>query len=729
MAVNELTPSGVEQADFEPPRDDLLQCLAYVAKHYGKERTLASWRQGLPAGLADATPQVVLNAAEAAGFHATLVQRNLREVQPYLLPVIVLLKDGGAFVWLQDSGDGMVSIATPEGEDVFLPVHMRLDELQNIANGYCIFIKPALKSDERAGSPLPKAQSSWLWGTLWQYRSYYTNTIVAAVLINVLTLAGTFFTMNVYDRVVPNQAYTTLWTLAIGTLLAMVFEFFARQIRSQMVDVAGKKADLIIGADLFRQALAVRLEARPASSGSFANELREFESLRDFAASATVASLTDLPFALLFIAVISMIGGPLAWVPILALPLVVLVGVAIQWPLSRYMQENLRESSLKHGLLIEALEGIETLKATNGQGYMQKRWEDYCALSATSSLKSRLLTSLAINFVSFVQQIQTVLIVVWGVYLIGAGTLTMGALIGTVILAGRSVAPLAQIVGLAVRFQQAKTSLQSLNGLMAKPTDRDAKQNYLPRKHFDGAVRTEALSFTYPNQKLVALDRIDLNIQPGERIAILGRIGSGKSTLLRLLNGLYLPSAGSVYADNIDLRQIDPADIHRNIGMVTQECELFYGTLRENVMLAAPHASPEKFLHIARLTGLDTLAARHPLGFEMQLGEGGAGLSGGQRQLVSLARCLLSEPSVILMDEPTSAMDGQTEGTFISRFQQILGNRTLIVATHRFSLVPMMTRVIVLDNGRIVADGPRDKVMQALSSGQIAVPKQTAVPL
>jgi ATP-binding cassette subfamily C protein LapB len=328
-----------------------------------------------------------------------------------------------------------------------------------------------------------------------------------------------------------------------------------------------------------------------------------------------------------------------------------------------------------------------------------------------------------------VQHIQTVMIVVWGVYLIGDGTLTMGALIGTVILAGRAVGPLAQIVGLAVRFQQAKASLVSLNELMAKPTDRDAKQNYLPRKRFDGAVRTESLSFAYPNQKLVALDRIDLNIQPGERIAILGRIGSGKSTLLRLLNGLYLPSAGSVYADNIDLRQIDPADIHRNIGMVTQECELFYGTLRENVMLAAPHASPEKFLHVARLTGLDILAARHPLGFEMQLGEGGAGLSGGQRQLVSLARCLLAEPSVILMDEPTSAMDGQTEGTFLTRFQHVLGNRTLIVATHRLSLVPLMTRVIVLDNGKVVADGPRDQVMSALSGGQIVVPKQTAVPL
>ena len=728
IAVNDTPQSGAEQVHFEPPRDDLLQCLAYVAKHYGLDRTLASWRQGLPAGLVAATPEVVLNAAEAAGYHATLVQRKLSEVQPYLLPVILMLKDGGACVWLHDFGDGMVTIVTPEGEDVLMPVQMTLASLQEIASGFCVFIKPALKPDERAGSPTPKSPSSWFWGTLWQFRSHYANTVLAAVLINVLTLAGTFFTMNVYDRVVPNQAYVTLWTLAIGTGLAMLFEFFARQIRSHMVDTAGKKADLILGAALFRQALAVRLEARPASAGSFANQLREFESLRDFATSATVATLTDLPFVILFVGVIAMIGGPLAWVPFLVIPVVVLVGVAIQWPLSRHMQENLRESSLKHGLLIEALVGIETLKASNGQGYMQKRWEDYSALAATSSMKSRALTNLAINFVSYIQQIETVIIVVWGVYLIGVGELTMGALIGTVILAGRAVSPLAQVVGLAVRFQQAKASLKSLNDLMAKPTDRDSRQNYLPCSKFEGALRTEGLSFCYPNQKLQALDRLDLNILPGERVAILGRIGSGKSTLLRLLNGLYLPTAGSVYADGIDLRQIDPADIHRNIGMVTQDCELFYGTLRENVMLAAPHASAERFLHIARLSGLDALAARHPLGFEMQLGEGGAGLSGGQRQLVSLARCLLAQTPVILMDEPTSAMDGQTEADFLRRFHHVLGNRTLIVATHRLSLLPLVGRVIILDNGKVIADGPKEQVMKALSGGQVVVPKPAAVP-
>jgi ATP-binding cassette subfamily C protein LapB len=709
-------------SDFEPPRDDLLQCLAFIAKFYGDERTLASWRQGLPAGQVGVTAQVVLEAAEEAGFHSTLVRRELKDVPRYLFPVIVLLKREQACVLRNCPDDETVEVVMPEGDETMLPVQMSFVELASQSSGYCIFIKPPVRRDERAGIHLAAHPVSWFWGTLWRYRSYYSNVVVAAVLVNVLALAGTFFTMNVYDRVVPNQAYTTLWALAVGTALAMSFEFVGRQLRSYLVDVAGKKADMVLGAMLFRQALDVRLEAKPASSGAFANQLREYESLRDFATSATVAALTDLPFVLLFVAVIAMIGGELAWVPVITIPLVVLIGWSIQAPLARYMKENMRESSLKHGLLIESIEGMETLKATNGQGLMQKRWEDFSALASMSSMKSRLLTSWATNFVSYVQQIVTVILVVWGTYLIGEGKLSMGALIGVVILAGRAVSPLAQVVGLAVRYQHVKTSLEVLNGLMQQPTDRDPKQTYLPRSRFEGGLRLENMGFTYPQQKMPALESLNLNIAPGDKVAVLGRIGSGKSTLMRVLSGLYLPTRGSVYADNIDLRQIDPADVHHNIGLVSQDCKLFYGTLRENIMMAAPYSSPEQFLHVAKITGIEMLAARHPSGYEMQLGESGAGLSGGQRQLVALARCLLAKNPVVMMDEPTSAMDGQTEALFMAQMQNEMAGRTLIIATHRMSLLALVTRVIVLDNGKLVVDGPRDKVMAALNAGQVSVP-------
>lgn len=726
-AIQTPAANEVGGSDFEPPRDDLLQCLAFVAKSYGDERTLASWRQGLPAGQVGASAKVVLDAADEAGFHSTLVRRELKDVPGYLFPVIVLLKDERACVWRSREG-GRVEVVMAEGAETMLPVQMSFGELNELATGYCIFIKPPVRRDERAGIHLAAHPESWFWGTLWRYRSYYYNVVLAAVLVNVLTLAGTFFTMNVYDRVVPNQAYVTLWALALGTALAMTFEFFGRQLRSYLVDVAGKKADLVLGAMLFRQMLDVRLEAKPASSGAFANQLREFESLRDFATSATIAALTDLPFVILFVAVIAMIGGELAFVPVITIPLMVLIGWAIQAPLARYTKENMREASLKHGLLIESIEGMETLKATNGQGLMQKRWEDFSALASMSSMKSRILISWSSNFVSYVQQIVTVILVVWGAYLIGEGNLSMGALIGVVILSGRAVSPLAQVVGLAVRYQHAKTSLGMLNGLMKQPTDRDPKQSYLPRARFEGALRLENMGFTYPQQKLPALSGLNLNIAPGDRIAVLGRIGSGKSTLMRVLSNLYLPTEGSVYADNIDLRQIDPADVHHNIGLVSQDCRLFYGTLRENIMMAAPYSSPEQFLQVAKITGIEMLAARHPLGYEMQLGENGAGLSGGQRQLVALARCLLAKNVIVLMDEPTSAMDAQTEALFITQMQKEMAGRSLIVATHRMSLLALVNRVIVLDNGKLIVDGPRDKVMAALNAGRVSVPNAAIPP-
>ena len=713
--VLELSSPG--EPNLEPPNDDLLLSFAYIAKGYGDERTLTSWRQGLPVGLKSVTHEAVITAATGAGFVAAVVERQLSEVADYLLPVIVISSDGHGCVWSGRTAEGNAQVALPEAGQVMLPVEMPMEKLQELASGFLIFIKPPLRHDDRVDAQLEPPETHWFWGTLWRFKSYYANTVFAAILVNVLALAGTFFTMNVYDRVVPNQAYVTLWSLAIGVLVAMSFEFTGRQLRSYLVDIAGKKADLVLGAMLFRHMQDLRLEAKPPSAGSFASQLTAFESLRDFATSATVAAITDLPFVLLFMVVIGSIGGVLVCVPLVVVPIVVTIAFALQKPLSRHMAENMREGSLKQGLLIETIDGMETLKAINGQGHMQKRWEDYCAMASASSLKSRVLTSWAVNFVSFVQQLVTVLIVVWGVYLIGDGLLSMGTLIGVVILSGRAVSPLAQIVGLGVRFQQARVSLKMLNGLMEIPTDREKHKQYLPRTRFQGALKVDALSFTYPQQKSPALEWVNINILPGERIAILGRIGSGKSTLLRLLNGLYQPASGSVYADDIDLRQIDPADVHHNIGLVTQDCHLFYGTLRENIMMAAPAATPDEFLEVARLTGLDAFAARHPMGFEMQVGEGGVALSGGQRQVVALARCLLAKTQILLMDEPTSAMDGQTESAFIAKLLQTLGDRTLIVATHRMSLLALVNRVIILDNGKVVADGPKEKVLNALSPG------------
>lgn len=703
--------------DAGPARGDaLFQCLAWIGALHGDERSVTAWRHGVPNGGQPSQPQEAVRAALQAGYVASLVRRAPADLAEYVLPAIVLLRDDEAAVLVRRLPDGRVEAAMPESDDALLPAVLPMEELTARATGFAILVKPRLRADDRAGAPVERPDRHWFWGTLWRYRSYYANTVLAALLINTLTLAGTFFTMNVYDRVVPTRAYPTLWSLAVGTLLAMVLEYASRLVRSELVDVAGKKADLMLGSALFRQAMDVRLESRPASSGAFAYRLREFESVREFTTSATVSALTDLPFALVFLAVIVAIGGPLAWVPALAMLAVVGIGLAVQWPLARHMRENLREGALKHGLLIEALDGIETLKALNGQSRMQKSWEDYSAAAATSFTKTRALTSWAMSTVGLVQQLATVVVVVWGVHLIHAGQLSMGALVAVVLLARQAVSPLGQVTALAVRFQQARASLRSLDRLMAEPVDRQPGRTYLSRERFGGALQTSGLSFTYPESKLPALQDVSLSFAPGERVAVLGRIGSGKSTLLRMLAGLYQPGQGSVSADGIDLRQIEPADVHRNVSLVTQDCKLFYGTLRDNLVLGLPQVSNDRLLTMCRITGLDAVVARHPRGLDMMLGEGGAGLSGGQRQLVALARALLPDPAILLMDEPTSAMDAQTEAAFIARLRQMGGRQTLVIATHRMSLLELTSRVIVLDHGKVIADGPREKLLQVLTT-------------
>lgn len=701
-------------------RDDLIECLAFVAKHAGAPRSIAAIRAGLPRYAGAATPDMLIRAAQQIGFSALLIERKLKEIHPFMLPAVLLLDDGRACVLCRIAEDGnSCEVMVPDSDEELAWISS--GDLAARYTGQCVFLRKKSGNDERAGVPAPKADQSWFWGTLWRFRRYYGETVVAAVLVNLLALAGTFFIMNVYDRVVPNQAYATLWVLGIGAVVAMVFEFAMRCLRAWFIDTAGKKADLILGSALFRQTMALRLEQRPASSGAFANLLREFETVRDFAASATLAALTDLPFVALFLFVIALVAGPLVCVPVAAVPLVAGAGLLVQWPLSRIMQENLRESSVKHGVLIEAVEGLGTLKANNAEGFMQKRWEDASAHGAQTATKSRFLSGLAMNYVVFTQQVATVVMVVWGVYLIHGGQLSMGALIAAVMLGGRALGPLGQVATLAVRYQSARAAFRALDALMRAPVERESHRAYLNRPRLSGALVCADLWFAYPGQQQAVVEGVSLRIEAGERVAVLGRVGSGKSTLLKVAAGLYRPLRGQVLLDGVDIQQIEPADVRRNLAYVEQEARLFYGTLRDNIMLASPRATDEELLSIARMTGLDRVAARHPLGFDMPVGERGEGLSGGQKQLVSLARCLLSSPAAMLFDEPTGAMDTATESMFIAGLRPLLAGRTMVVATHRRAMLSLVSRVIVVDGGRVVADGPRDRVLAALAASPMPV--------
>lgn len=715
----EFSSSNADEA-----HDPLFWAIEWLARHHAKNCSRAVLYAGLPHE-ARLSPQLAVRMLEQIHLKAGWAKREVDSLHVSLLPTVITCLDGNAWVITARKGKGEQAVYTvfsPENQGH--PQQVTATEMSAVHSGYVLLcsVQPK-KQPPVALLDLPPAgkEGHWLFTTLWRYRHYYLSAALATLLANILTLASTFFTMNVYDRVVPTQAYVTLWSLAIGVVVAIVMEFFTRLIRARLLDTAGKKADLLLGSRLFQQLLAIRLENRPQSSGSFANQLREFESVRDFMTSATLTTLADLPFCLLFVGIIYLIGGPLAWVLLCAILVVIIASFCIQWPLAKSMQENLREISLKQGVLIETIEGLETLKAVRGEGSMQMRWEEYSALAAASSIKAKAWSSAIVTFVSFVQQMTTVAMVTWGVYLIHAGELTMGSMIGTVILAGRSLSPLASVVGLAVRFQQARAALGSLNRLMEMPVERNPEVNYIALPATKGDLTLEEVGFSYPASGMImmpqVLKSIALTIRAGERVAILGNIGSGKSTLLKIMAMLYQPTAGKVTLNNLDASQIDPADWRSLAGYVGQESRLFSGTLRDNITLGDPGVTTEDFLHVARVTGVERIAARHPSGYAMPVGERGQGLSGGQKQLVSLARSLLLKPQILLMDEPTSSMDTQTEKMFVEHLQKSLTHETLVLVTHRHSLLSLVDRLIVLDNGKVVANGPKDEVIASLQAG------------
>lgn len=704
----ETADDGLGDAD-----DSLLECLAAVARLHGRPVSIHGLADGLPLDRERVGPEMLVRAAENQGFAARLVKRNLRRISNLVLPAILILKDGrGCVLTRCDPRSGAEVLFAEAGMGVRT---MPLADLAAEYSGYAVFVQPRLRVDPRLLEEPPPPPRMWFWGTLWRFKRYYAETALAALMANVLALATSLFAMNVYDRVVPNQALPTLWVLATGTAMAIGFEFLLRVLRSYFIDTVGKKIDLLLASQLFRQALAIQTAARPASAGALANHVREFEALRDFFTSATLVTMFDLPFVALFIWIVHLIGGPLAWVPLLAVPAILVVGLIAQFPLARAMNGYIAESALKHGLLIEAIEGADTLKSLRAEGAMQKRWETFTALTAQTALRSRFISAIVLSFSMLLQQGVTVAIVVWGVYLIGAGQLTVGGLVACSILASRAIAPLSQVAGLLTRFQHARAALRTLNRVMRLPVDRPLDRTFVHRPHLDGAIGLDNVSFAYPGAATGVLQGVAFQLKPGERVALLGRVGAGKSTTLKLLGGLYAPTAGAVLVDGLDLQQIDPADLRAGVAYVSQDVRLFRATLRDNLTLGAPLADDDAILAAARIAGLDRFIAEHPQGLDLMIGERGEGLSGGQKQAVAIARALLRPPRVLLLDEPTSSMDHTTEQAFIAQLKRFTQGRTLVLATHKPAMLDLVERLIVIDGGKVVADGPREVVLKALT--------------
>ena len=710
--------------DWDVENDALAHAMSWLTRHHGRERSPESLLSGLPLS-GRLAPDQALRALREAGYSAGMVQRRVAELHHLLLPAVLLLKEGDACIVVARHA------ADPRRYDIVMPGREHHAcvateaELEAEYTGVAIVTTPLAHTQ-----PGPQAQGDrallvdpgkhWLWGTMRRFLPYYRSALLAAMLSNLLMLVTGLATSVIYDKVIPHQAYVTLWALAIASGLALAFDMMARQLRSYLIDMAGRKADLIIGAMLFRHTLGLRMEHRPASAGAYAHQVAQVEMVRDFFASATLSAISDLPFILVFVAMTFAVGGPLGWVLVIGIPLLMTVSALIQGALRRAMSSNMQQQADLHGVLVEAVDGIEDIKAAGAHGRFLRRYEETTAAAATSMLRSRNITSWTMNISAITQQLVTMVMLVWGVFLIDDKVITGGALIGAVMFATRAVAPLASVTSLATRYQGARAAMRALDFVMAQPVERDAGRAYVPRRELSGRMGLNDVGFSYPvhgggGDGPRVLKDLTLRFEPGERVAILGRIGSGKSTVLRLLAGLYQPSAGQVEVDGIDLRQIDPADYRARVGFVAQDPRLFNGTLRDNVLLDRPTADPARLGDVARLTGLDRLVASHPQGWELPVGEAGALLSGGQRQLVALARCLITQPQILLMDEPTSSMDAQSEVAFLRQLKDACGKCTLLLVTPRPAVLDLVQRGVVVDAGRVVLDGPKEQVLAALS--------------
>ena len=703
--------------DSAPTReiDPVLDCLAFLARQADRPSSPVLLRAGLALSEHGLLPfHQIEPALDQVGMRGQSIQRRLKGWRAAQLPAILELSDDRAAVLLETRGaDGLVY--APGIAD---PMWVGLDQLESAFTGSAVVVE-ADPTRERAGErPWDKAsRQHWFWSEVHKVRGEFWPVMLAALVVNLLALAVPLFTMNVYDRVIPNKAIPTLWVLAVGVLLALSFDFVLRLARSQLVDEIGRKLDARYSQKLFEKVMNLPMAERQGSTGAFAKRVSEYENVRDFFASTSVVLVVDIAFMLVFLVVIAVLAGWLVMVPLVGIALTLLAGISLQRAMGRAAIDAQADSSLQHSVLVESISGIETLKAARAEGQMLGRWRRYAAMSATTQERMRRLTSIAVNLASVAQQLMSVGLVIGGFYLFNDGKITMGAIIAIVMLAGRAMSPIGQFAFLVTRAKQAMTTLDSLQTMMEAPDERHLAARSMAPEVRGGQIELSKASFRYPGAARDSLDGIELKIMPGERIGIIGRVASGKSTLGRLLCGLYGPTDGIMTVDGIDSRQFHPHQLREAFRFVGQDAELFSGTVRDNLMLGAPRADDQQLIDAVVRSGADIFLSRDAAGFDLPVGERGSRLSGGQRSLLVLARALVTPSRLLFLDEPTGAMDTQTELYFIDHLKSALApDQTLLVSTHRHNMLSICDRLIVIDAGRILADGPRDEVLGRLSA-------------
>ena len=687
-----------------------LQAILLIAKHYRIETSEERIRLQMDWAGASAADEVVKTIARQIGLSVRKSKFSKEMLNPWRLPVIVVFKDGQVGVVDQADVDHNVSIQM--SGDQGLAQSFVASDLQHEIESVYILRPEKSVADARIDEYIKPYESSWFWSIVLRDWKRYIDIMFASLIANILALATIIFSMQVYDRVVPSQSIPTLWVLAGGVLIAAIFEFVLRVARIYLSDIIGKRADLRISDRVFGHTLRIKNSERSKSTGTFISQIRELEGVRELVTSTTISAIADLPFFFLFLVIFWIIGGNLFWVMVLVVPLMIIPAILAQRPLAKLAREGMRESSIRNAILVESVQGIEDIKLLRAESRFQNQWNHMNEMSADISMKQRKIVGVMTAWTQKVQGLTYALVVLVGCFAVISGEMTTGALVACSILSSRMLAPIAQITGVLGRLQQAKVAKSSLDELMKKPVDQPDRAHLIHRSVLLGDYQLNGTLFKYnqddakPNLAIA-----QLAIRAGEKIAILGRNGAGKSTLLQLLSGMQMPQQGNIYLDGLDLSLIDPADIRRDTGLLNQSAHLFYGTIRENLTLGAPLASDDDLIQALKMTGAWSFVQDKKEGLDHLVLEGGLGFSGGQRQALLLSRLLIRQPNIVLLDEPTASIDDGAEKQFIDHLMNWMGHRTLIVATHRRAVLALVDRIIVMNEGKIVMDGPRDQIL------------------
>ena len=692
------------------PVDHLESCLLFLCRHYDLPTSPARLRVGLSGhGSGPFTVQDFFQAADYAGLAALLDKHPLEEVTRDNLPLVALLNGNRAVVLLRKmEADSSWVVYNPELGDT--PVRMTSGELFVAYQGMAVIVRPRHRGMTDDGTVLPDGH--WFSRAMVRNRWTYVQVLFAAFLINLLGIKMALFLMTVYDRVVPSLAFESLAALSSGILIAIGFEALVRTLRSKFLARAAQRADLVMGRDIFNHLIDMQMKSRRESTGAFTSTMRDFENLREFFTSATVLALVDLPFMLVFLLIIYVLGGWMVVIPLMTVPIVVAMSLIVQPMVARMTMASMEEGQTKLSVLVETLTGLETVKTTGVAPVMRKRWEDSLARQARIDRRGLLSNMISLHGTTVIIQLSQVSLIVYGVYLIATNQLSMGGLLASMMLTRRVMGPLRELAHTLQRINMARSAYKSVDQLMATPTEREEGRQYISRPRLAGKIEFRNVRFRYPDQTMDVLNGLSFTVQPGEKVAIVGRIGSGKSTVARLLVNLYTPDEGSVLVDDVDIRQIDPSELRDNIGIASQENWLFSGTVRLNIGAGMLRPTDEAILRAATISGIHDFVGQHPRGYDMAVRERGEGLSGGQRQSIVLARALVGDPPILLLDEPTSMMDANTEQAVMARLKDAMQGKTVLIITHRTSLLDFVDRVIVIDGGRVVASGPKSMIIK-----------------